>query len=153
MKHFIALKICSMVIFSALTALIASFLVANVSPARAAGAISLGSASNFAILAGGGIANSGTTIVSGDIGTYPSLSYVGSATVSQTGVNHLGDAVTQMAKSDLLTAVTAAGTGPATGTMTGDLGGLTLGPGIYKGNTSNYTITINGIKIMASSGK
>ena len=113
-------------IFSALAALIASFLVATASPTSAAGAISLGSASNFAILAGDGIANSGSTIVSGDIGTYPSLSYVNSGTVSQTGVNHLGNSVTQIAKSDLLTAFTAAGAGAATGTMTGDLGGQTL---------------------------
>jgi hypothetical protein len=138
------MKIRPTVIFSAISVLLAYTLNANVSPASAAGAISLGSASNFAILAGGGITNSGTTIVSGDIGTYPSISYVGSGTVSQTGVNHLGDSVTQTAKSDLLTAFNAAGTEPATATMTGDLGGLTLGPGVYKGNTSNYTITING---------
>ena len=60
-----------------ITSLYSSF----ISISSAANNISLGSASNFVILAGNGIANSGNTVVLGDMGTYPSLSYVNSGSV------------------------------------------------------------------------
>src|SRR3979411_1425983 len=69
----------------------------------------LGTATSFAVLAGAGITNTGTTTITGDVGTFPTTSETGFAgpppnTVKIAGVNHAGDAVTQLAKTDLVTA-------------------------------------------------
>jgi hypothetical protein len=96
------------------------------------------SSAKFAILAGAGITNTGATTVSGDIGSYPTLTQTGidagADAVTLTGDNHFGDSVTQLAKTDLVTAYNdAVGRTP---TITYDpaknLGGLTLAPGVYK---------------------
>ena len=59
------------------------------------------------------------------------------------GTNHGGDAVTQQAKNDLTTAYNeAAGSGPPIAVPTGELGGLTLTPGVYNGATLQITGTL-----------
>src|ERR1700733_13218498 len=74
------------------------------SAGAAPSAVSLGTAGSFSVLAGAGITNTGPTTVSGDIGTYPTTSISGSASMTVGGANHAGDAVTQQAKTDLVTA-------------------------------------------------
>ena len=64
----------------------------------------LGTADSFAILAGAGITNTGPTTVGGDIGTFPTTSITGLGSMTVGGANHAGDAVTQQAKTDLVTA-------------------------------------------------
>jgi Ice-binding-like len=113
----------------------------------AATAVSLGTADSFAVLAGSGITNTGPTTVNGDLGTYPTTTFSGSASVTVTGTSHTGDAVTQGAKTDLVTAYnTAAGEGP-TSPITADLAGQTLTPGVYNSASSiglSGTLTLNG---------
>ena len=95
----------------------------------AATAVPLGTAGSFAVLAGAGITNTGPTTVAGDIGTYPTTTIVGTSSLTVHGTNHAGDAVTQQAKTDLVTAYnTAAGQGP-TSPIAADLGGQTLTAG------------------------
>ena len=102
----------------------------------AATTVPLGTAGSFAVLAGTGITNTGATTINGDIGTYPTTTITGLGTITQTGNNHAGDAVTQGAKTDLLTAYgKAAGEGPPASVST-DLGGKTLTAGVYKAATS-----------------
>jgi Ice-binding-like len=102
----------------------------------AATTVPLGTASSFAVLAGSGISNTGPTTIRGDIGTFPTTTITGGSSIVQTGTDHAGDAVTQGAKADLLTAYgTAAGEGPPTAVTT-DLGGQTLTAGVYKSATS-----------------
>jgi LPXTG-motif cell wall-anchored protein len=102
----------------------------------AASPVSLGTASSFAVLAGGGITNTGPTTINGDAGTFPTTTETGFGTVTLTGTNHAGDAVTQGAKTDLVTAYNAAaGSGPAS-PVVGDLGGQTLAPGVYNSASS-----------------
>src|ERR1700730_12006305 len=104
--------------------------------AAAATAVPLGTADSFAVLAGAGITNTGPTTINGDIGTFPTTTITGSASITQTGTNHAGDAVTQGAKTDLVTAYnSAAGEGP-TSPITGDLGGQTLLPGVYNSGST-----------------
>lgn len=101
---------------------------------------------NFAILAGSGITNTGTTTVSGDVGSYPTLAQTGfgpgADAVTLTGINHFGDPVTQQAKADLVTAYNdAAGRIPTiTYDPIKDLGGLTLAPGVYN-DPSSFAVT------------
>jgi type VI secretion system secreted protein VgrG len=113
----------------------------------AATSVSLGTANSFAVLAGAGITNTGPTTVTGDIGTFPTTSESGVGSVTINGTDHGGDAVTQGAKSDLVTAYnTAAGEGP-TNPITADLGGQTLTAGVYNSASSiglTGTLTLDG---------
>jgi hypothetical protein len=107
--------------------------------------IDLGSAGSFAVLADSGITVSGaanSTMITGDIGTYPTATIAGLANISLTGLNHAGDAATQAAESGLLTAYDDAAGRPATTSYGADfnLGGLTLTPGVYK-DPSAFSIT------------
>jgi hypothetical protein len=89
-------------------------------------AVPLATAGSFAVLAGAGISNTGPTTVNGDIGTFPTTTISGSASITVGGTNHAGDGVTQQAKNDLVTAYNnAAGQGP-TSPISADLGGQTL---------------------------
>ena len=122
-------------------------LVGLVSGASAAAtAVGLGTADSYAVLAGAGITNTGPTAVTGDLGTFPTTSMTGIASITVNGANHAGDAVTQGAKTDLVTAYnTAAGEGP-TSPIAADLGGRTLAPGVYKSASSvglTGTLTLN----------
>jgi hypothetical protein len=102
----------------------------------AATSVPLGTASSFAILAGAGITNTGSTTVTGDVGTFPTTSISGAASLTINGTNHGGDSVTQQAKTDLITGYTnAAGQGP-TSPVSADLGGQTLVAGVYNSASS-----------------
>jgi hypothetical protein len=126
--------------------LVAAVGVAVIFPASWAAAaqapIGLGTAGGFAVLAGSGITNTGATTITGNVGTFPTPSETGFGSVTLAGANHVGDAVTQQAKTDLTTAYgTAAGAGPATAVPT-ELGGRTLTPGVYGGPTLAVTGTL-----------
>ena len=104
--------------------------------------VDLGSATNFAVLAGAGISNAGFTSISGDVGSSPTATTAGFDTVALNGTNHGGDAVTVAAKADLSTAYNdAAGRTPTTiYDPIFDLGGLTLTSGVYN-NPSSFGLT------------
>ena len=123
-----AIGLLSLMLFFALT--LAS------SAGAASSAVPLGTADGFAVLAGSGITNTGPTTINGDIGTYPTITMTGTASITQTGTNHGSDAVTQQAKTDLVTAYNnAAGQGP-TSPIAADLGGQTLTAGVYNSASS-----------------
>jgi len=98
-------------------------------------AVDLGTTSGFAVLAGSGITIAGavnSTVITGDIGTYPTPSITGLGNVVLNGVNHADDGVTQTAKFDLVTAYNDAA-GRAAGFNYGDGSNLsgTLASGVY----------------------
>ena len=109
--------------------------------------VPLGTAASFVVLAGAGVTNTGPTTLNGDLGTFPTPSVTGAGSMTITGTNHAGDAVTQAAKDALVTAYdNAAGQGPATPIAT-DLAGQTLAPGVYNSASSiglSGTLTLNG---------
>ena len=119
-------------------------------PAGTAGAeataVGLGTAEPFAVLAGAGITNTGPTTLGGDIGTYPTPTITGVSGLTITGTNHGGDAVSQGAKPDVLTAYnTLAGQGPTQPTGD-DLTGRTLVSGVYNSGSSialSGTVTLD----------
>ncbi|HEY4976786.1 MAG TPA: ice-binding family protein [Gaiellaceae bacterium] len=115
----------------------AGLLIALVSGAQAAAtSVPLGTADSFVVLAGAGVTNTGATTLNGDIGAFPTTSITGSGTLTITGANHAGDAVTEGAKTDLVTAYnTAVGEGP-TSPIVADLGGQSLVPGVYNSASS-----------------
>src|SRR3954469_4837341 len=80
------------------------FVLAIGTIANAATPIGLGAADSFVVLAGAGVTNTGPTTLNGDIGTFPTTTISGTASMTINGTNHAGDAVTQQAKTDLTTA-------------------------------------------------
>ena len=123
-------------------------LFASTGGGEAATAPSLATAQSFAVLAGAGITNTGPTTITGDVGSFPTTTQTGFASVTLNGANHTGDAVTQSAKNDLVTAYNnAAGQSPAT-TIPTELGGTSLIPGVYTSSAGTFgmtgTLTLNG---------
>jgi uncharacterized repeat protein (TIGR01451 family) len=124
----------------------ASLIVAQ--PASAAQSpVNLGSAGSFAVLAGATVTNTGATSITGDLGVSPGTAVTGFPPGTVTGTQHDGDAVAAKAQSDLTAAYNdAAGRTPAT-SISGDIGGQTLTPGVYRAASSigiTGTLTLNG---------
>jgi hypothetical protein len=128
-------------------ALVAAFAATSmllaIAPARAAqGPVGLGTADSFAVLAGSGITNTGPTTITGDMGTFPTPTETGFGSITLIGTNHAGDAVTQGAKNDLVTAYDdAAGRSPES-SLPVELGGKTLLAGVYTSGTFGLTGTL-----------
>ena len=107
----------------------------------------LGTADPFVVLAGAGITNTGPTTLNGDIGTFPTTSISGAGSMTITGTNHGGSAVTQGAKSDLVTAYNTARDANPRNAIAADLTGRTLLPGVYNSASSvglSGSLTLNG---------
>jgi hypothetical protein len=104
--------------------------------AQAATTIPLGSAAHFAVLAGGGISNTGTTVINGDIASYPTTTVVpGPVTVN--GVDYSNDTTVALgAKANLLTAYNGAAGQPSSTSVSADLGGQTLKAGVHTASSS-----------------
>jgi len=102
---------------------------------------------NFGILgATPSVSNTGNSTVTGSVGIWPAASVTGFPPGTLTGnggVPNAGDAVAMQAQSDLTTAYNnAAGLPSPPPVLTGDIGGRTLPPGVYKATT---TLGITGI--------
>lgn len=95
----------------------------------------------FAVLAGTGITNTGTTAIFGDVGTFATTSETGFSTVTVNGVNHAGDVVTQAAKVALTAAYVAAQALPGATIIPTDLNGQVLAPGVYASTAGTFTNT------------
>ena len=104
----------------------------------AATAPPLGTAQSFAVLGASTVTNTGPTIVTGDLGVSPGSAVVGFPPgVVTMGTIHAADAVAAQAQLDALTAYNFLAGQPQNTNLTGqDLGGLTLGPGVYRFNSS-----------------
>lgn len=98
--------------------------------------VDLGSAANYAVLAGAGITIAGpgnSTTITGDIGSHATTSITGLENLILYGTNQAGNAITQTAKTDLMTAYMDAAARPFDGPAYGDGFGLTgtLTTGVY----------------------
>jgi hypothetical protein len=100
--------------------------------------VSLGSAANFAVLAGSTITNAGPTNVTGDVGLSPGGTWTGFPPGRVlVGNTHISDTVAATAQADSATAYNdALGRTKCSSTVSGNIGGQTLTPGIYKSASS-----------------
>lgn len=108
----------------------------------------LGTADTFAVLAGSTVTNTGTSVLTGDLGVSPGNATTGFPPgIIVNGTTHAGDAVAAQAQSDVTTAYNFLAGMAVTQVLTGtDLGGLTLLPGVYYFSTSAQltgTLTLN----------
>ena len=100
--------------------------------------VALNSTSTFAILAGSGITNTGSTTVTGNMGLSPGSSIGGFPPGILVGTEHIDDSEAAQAKLDLTAAYNDAAGRTATDmvALSGNIGGLTLTPGLYKSTSS-----------------
>src|SRR5206468_11721713 len=97
--------------------------------------VALGSAATFGVLAGSIVSSTGAITVNGDLGVSPGTTLSGAPTV--TGTTHLGDALAVQAQLDLTTAYNeVAGRTVGAMTVSGNLGGQTFTPGLFKSTSS-----------------
>lgn len=110
------------------------------SASRAVAEIQLGSAGNFAVLAGSTVTSTGATVIDGgDVGVNPGTAITGFAPgiLVAPFMFHSGDAVALQAQTDLAMAYSSAELLAVSQDLTGqDLGGLTLLPGVYRFSSS-----------------
>ena len=134
------LRVLSMVGFAAL--------LCGVSPASAQTAPSLGAAQSFAVLAGSTVTNTGSSIITGDLGVSPGSAVTGFPPGLVTGGTiHAADAVALAAQNAVVTAYNDLASQACTQDLTGqDLGGKTLTAGVYCFSSSAQltgTLTLN----------
>ena len=113
-------------------------------PANAVAApVVLGTAANFAVLAGSAVTNTGVTAITGDLGISPGTTVTGFPPGTVTGTVHIADAVAVQAKADLAAAYTAAASQAPDATIPTELGGTTVTPGVYNSAAGTFQITGN----------
>jgi hypothetical protein len=99
--------------------------------------VALGSASSFTVLGGSTVTNTGATAVTGDLGVSPGAAVTGFPPGTVSGTIHAGDATAALGQTALTAAYNdAAGRTVNVVTVSGDLTGRTLGPGLYKSTSS-----------------
>lgn len=99
--------------------------------------VDLGSAGNFAVLAGSTLTSTGPTSVTGDLGVSPGTAIVGFPPGIANGGQHAGDPTAAQGIADLTTGYDdAAGRTLCAVTVSGNLGGQTLTPGLYASTSS-----------------
>ncbi len=112
--------------------------------------INLGTAGNFAVLAGSAVTNTGPTVINGgDVGLSPGTSVTGfpPGTITPPYTTQIANGVALLAQNDLTTPYNeAAGLAPTQNLTGTDLGGLTLTTGVYFFSSSAQltgTLTFN----------
>lgn len=100
--------------------------------------IDLAGASDFALLAGSAITSTGATNITGDMGLSPGTSLGGFPPGVLTGTQQINTNLATQAKLDLTAAYNDAAGRTSTDivTLSGNIGGLTLTPGLYKSTSS-----------------
>lgn len=151
--------------FSMLAAAVAVLVVGASSLAMAATKVNLGSADNFAVLAGTAITNVPTSAITGDVGLSPAggSSYTGLTAAQVTGTIYAVDgagpagsvnnpALLTTAKADLTAAYLDAAGQTTTGVISADLGGQTLTPGVYEDNDAPDSLSLTGTLTLDAQG-
>jgi hypothetical protein len=114
----------------------------------------LGSAAKFTVIAASSVSNTGFTVINGNLAISPSISLTGFNPPGViNGITKLGTGSALQAQKDVTSAYNYLKSAPVTGQMTGvDLAGKTLGPGVYKFDSSAGIDTPAGILTLNGPG-
>jgi hypothetical protein len=118
-------------------------LVLVVEPTRARAEtvpVPLGSAADFAILAGTTVTSTGLSMVTGDIGVSPGTAVTGFPPGQIDGSIHANDGAAVQGQADLVIAYDNAVARTSTDTISGDLGGTTRTTGVYDSVSGTFGI-------------
>lgn len=102
--------------------------------------VPLGTAADFAVLAGTAVTNTGLTVVTGDLGVSPGATVTGFPPGDVDGDIHVNDATAIQAQVDLTTAYNDAAGRTTTDTLAEDLGGTTQTTGVYESVSGAFEI-------------
>jgi Ice-binding-like len=112
--------------------------------------VGLGTAANFAVIAGSTVTNTGPSVISGSIGLSPGTSVIGFPPgIVLAGTTQIANGVALQAQSDLVTAYNSAAGASSTATVSGDLAGRTLVSGVY---TSASSLGLTGALTLDAQG-
>jgi hypothetical protein len=106
----------------------------------------LGTGLSYGVFANDSVNSTGNTVITGDLGVSPGTIVTGSPTVS--GTVNAGNATAATALVDLNAAITDVTARTGAITVSGNLGGLTLAPGVYSSTgplTIDGDVTLNGL--------
>ena len=98
--------------------------------------VGLGTAGPFSALAGSAVTNTGPSTLWGDLGVSPGTAISGFPPGTVDGTVHANDAVAARAQDDLVTAYDDAAGRTSSATVSADLAGSTLAPGVYTSASS-----------------
>ncbi|MCW2885754.1 MAG: hypothetical protein QOE54_4866 [Streptosporangiaceae bacterium] len=106
--------------------------------------VDLGAATTFAVLAGTTVTSTGASVVSPDLGVSPGTAVTGFAPTGSgtvVGTVYAGGPVAAQAQADLTTAYNDLVGRSSTAFVPGDIGGLTITPGVYRSVAASLAIT------------
>jgi len=108
---------------------------------RAATTVDLGTVGNFAVLAGSTLTNTGSSVITGNLGLSPGTSVTGFPPGTISGIQYVANSTAVQAQTDLTTAYNnAAGQTPVS-TVPTELGGTTKTAGVYDSAAGTFGIT------------
>ena len=117
--------------------LLGTLVAVAIAPSAQAASVPLGTTTQSAVLAGSTITNTGPSVVSGDLGLSPGTVVSGFPPgLVLAGTIHKTDAVAVQAKADLVTAYNDVAGRSSGATISADLAGNTLSPGVYSSAAS-----------------
>lgn len=106
-------------------------------PAFAIGTtVGLGNAGSYSVLGGEAVTNTGSSVLRSNVGVSPGSAVTGFPPGGTDGTIHAADAHSLQAKVDLTTAYNNAAGQASDAAIPGELGGLTLTPGVYTASSS-----------------
>lgn len=107
---------------------------------RAATTVNLGTAGSFAVLAGSTVTNTGSSVISGDLGLSPGSAVTGFPPGTLNGTQQTANSAAVQAQVDLTVAYNAAGQTPVS-TVPTELGGTTKTAGVYDSASGTFGLT------------
>ena len=129
------------------TLVMVGFMAPTAAGAASQGPVGRGTAGGFAVLGGSTVTNTGASVLTGDLGLSPGTAITGFPPGEVRGAVHQTDAVALQAQKDLVTAYDDAAGRASNATISADLGGRTLTPGVYRGAPSLHltgSLTLDG---------
>lgn len=115
--------------------------------------VKIGSASNYSVLGGSTVTNTGPTTLSRSLGLYPGTSVTGfpPGVVLATGNTDIANAAAQQAQADLTFGFNDGASRALTGSVPADLAGQTLSSGVYA-TSGKGSLSLNGTVVLDAGG-